>query len=310
MEVPMPQILYTGKLPWWLKFGVNMNQVLAWILGNTKDTSASKERIKQGYDEVPTWNDVPHYDDRALGHYMKIANELVTGIDLEDKEVLDIGCGTGILSFILMDSGAKKVVCGDISPYMLEQCKEKASAKGYPLDQLDFRQLDFESLPFADNSFDVVLSSMVFIFVPDKQKAIAEMVRVVKPDGVIALSVHGKEHYYESVLAILMAIQLDFAYLIGYPLELWFIDEKQLASMLTQAGLTDVKTRRLKWCEDFGDGTAGYEFMISTSAMQHYPLLPPHRRADVSRREREYFERKNIHTCTMDVPFGYGRKRS
>ena len=76
----MPQILYTGKLPWWLKFGVNMNQVLAWIFGNTKDTSASKERIKQGYDEVPTWNDVPHYDDRALGHYMKIANELVTGI--------------------------------------------------------------------------------------------------------------------------------------------------------------------------------------------------------------------------------------
>jgi ubiquinone/menaquinone biosynthesis C-methylase UbiE len=191
---------------------------------------------------------------------------------------------------------------------MLEQCRKKTSAKGYGSDQMEFRQLDSESLPFDDNTFDVVLSSMVFIFIPDHQKAVAEMVRVVKPGGVIALAAHGREQYHETTLACLMAIKLDFAYLIGQPIGLWHIDEKQLSSMLSRAGLTDVQTRRLKWCEDFGNGDRGHEFMASTSPHHHYLLIPPHRRQNLARREREYFQKKNVHTCTIDVHFGYGRK--
>jgi len=304
----MPAVLYSGKLPWRMKPMIYLNNVVTWMLGNTKDTGAMKERVRLGYEGTVT-DDIFRYDDFGLDHYTKIALELVDDTDLHTKEVLDVGCGTGILSMVLMERGAKKVVCGDMSGNMLEQCRKKAADKGYDVDQMEFRELDSESLPFGDSTFDVVVSSMLLELVPDQKKAVAEMVRVVKPGGTLAISTHGPEHYYELIDASLSSVSLtEFVHFLGYRHEVWQMDEVALREILRHTGVVDIRTRRFQWREDFRDGGEAYDFFVGTSSAYWYARIPEQKRADFSEKSRRYFERKNVRSCGMDVTLGYGRK--
>jgi ubiquinone/menaquinone biosynthesis C-methylase UbiE len=109
------------------------------------------------------------------------AQELIRKLKLRgDETVLDVGCGTGIISFLALQKGADKVVCGDISNYMLQVCRAKADRQGYGSDRIEFRQLDAESLPFEDASFDFVITGQTLGLIPDAEKAVKEMVRVVR----------------------------------------------------------------------------------------------------------------------------------
>lgn len=191
----MQSIFWTGKLSPTTKFIVNFSNAVAWITGNTRDIAAMKERIKKGYEGTVT-DDVTRYDEFGSQHFTKISKALLEGIALQGKTVLDIGCGTGILSLLALERGSANVVCSDLSGYMLGQCRKKADALGYGPDRINFRQLDAESLPFESNSFDAVISGMVLGFMPNQQSAICEMVRVLKPGGVVAIAAHGPELYY------------------------------------------------------------------------------------------------------------------
>jgi ubiquinone/menaquinone biosynthesis C-methylase UbiE len=165
-----------------MKFVVNFSNAIAWVTGNARDTAAMKQRIKMGYEGTVTDN-VTRYDEFGLDHYRKTSQALLEGTEVQGKVVLDVGCGTGILSLLLIEKGAAKVVCGDLSEYMLSQCMKKADLLGYGQDRIDFRQLDAESLPFDSNSFDAVISGMVFGLYLIKK--IIGMVRVLKPGGTL-----------------------------------------------------------------------------------------------------------------------------
>ena len=107
----MPTVFWTGKLSLSMKLMVNISNALAWISGNARDTAAMKQRMKLGYEGACTEH-VTRYDDLGLEHYTKIARELLKRVDLRGKEVLDVGCGTGILSFLALEQGAVKVFGG------------------------------------------------------------------------------------------------------------------------------------------------------------------------------------------------------
>jgi ubiquinone/menaquinone biosynthesis C-methylase UbiE len=306
----MPTIFYAGKLPWQMKPVMYVNNLVTWMLGNMSDTGAMKERVERGYDGRMT-DGVFRYDDLAMEHYTTIARELVEDTDVKDKEVLDVGCGTGILSMMLMERGARKVVCGDLSAQMLDQCREKAADRGYGADRMEFKKLDSESLPFGGSSFDAVVSSMVLELIPDQRKALEEMVRVARPGGTVAVSTHGPEHYYELIQASLKATTLaEFTRFLGYRFEIWHLDEVALAEILKQAGLVDTQTRRLKWREVFKDGSEAYDVFLGTSSAYWYEKIPPDKRAEMSDRSRRYFVSNDVKSCGMDVTFGYGRKSS
>lgn len=159
----MPTLFWTGKLSPSVKLMANISNALAWITGNARDTAAMKLRVKKGYEGVCTEH-VTKYDGIGQKHYNKIATELLKRIELKDKEVLDVGCGTGILSLLSLKQGAARVVGGDLSEYMLNQCRMKANAANYNETQLELRQFDTESLPFDNNSFDVVAEPEGVIF--------------------------------------------------------------------------------------------------------------------------------------------------
>jgi ubiquinone/menaquinone biosynthesis C-methylase UbiE len=227
-------------------------------------------------------------------------------LDLQGKEVLDVGCGTGILSLLALKKGASKVICGDISEYMLKLGREKAAHQGYGSDRIEFRNLDAESLPFEDASFEVVITGMALGLLPDQAKAVKEMARVLRAGGQASVGAHGPEHYWEACDAYFRAV--NKRYVLGYRLEFWPRKEEDVRRLLEQAGLVDVRTRRFTWRNSFENGGKAYDFFAAISSSWWYAKFPREKIAEESRRTRNYFERKKVTQITDDIVLAYGRK--
>ena len=101
------------------------------------------------------------------------------------QAVLDVGTGTGVVAITARRLGAK-VVGLDLTPALLAQARESAAAADYG--DIIWQEGDAEALPFSDASFDGVLSQFGHMFAPRPEVAIAEMLRVLKPGGIIAFA--------------------------------------------------------------------------------------------------------------------------
>jgi len=98
--------------------------------------------------------------------------------------VLDVACGSGNLSIPAAKRGAK-VVGVDIATNLVEQARARAKAEGV---EARFDEGDAEKLPYRDGEFDVVVSMFGVMFAPRPDVAAAELVRVCKSGGTIALA--------------------------------------------------------------------------------------------------------------------------
>lgn len=99
------------------------------------------------------------------------------------QEVLDVAAGTGNASIPAALRGAD-VTASDLTPRLLNAGRERAAAAGA---DLAWVEADAEHLPFADASFDTVMSAIGVMFAPHHQAAADELVRVCRPGGTIAL---------------------------------------------------------------------------------------------------------------------------
>ena len=97
--------------------------------------------------------------------------------------VLDVAAGTGNASIPAAQRGAK-VTASDLTPELLEAGQRRPEAQGL---DLEWVPADAEHLPFEDESFDVVISSIGVMFAPHHQDAADELVRVCRPGGTIGL---------------------------------------------------------------------------------------------------------------------------
>ena len=97
--------------------------------------------------------------------------------------VLDVAAGTGNASIPAARAGAD-VTASDLTPELLEAGRRRADAAGVTLAWVE---ADAEHLPFEDESFDVVISSIGAMFAPHHQETADELVRVCRPGGTIGL---------------------------------------------------------------------------------------------------------------------------
>jgi ubiquinone/menaquinone biosynthesis C-methylase UbiE len=115
-------------------------------------------------------------------------------------DALEIGSGTGYFSLNLMQQGLiGRLTATDISPGMLAQLA--STAEGLGLDEVTTVVTEAETLPFDDESFDLVLGHAVLHHIPDLDRAFAEFKRVLRPGGTIVFA--GEPSRYGDRLAAL-----------------------------------------------------------------------------------------------------------
>ena len=98
--------------------------------------------------------------------------------------LLDVGCGAGQLALIAARAGAKVTGC-DIATNWLEQARTRAAAEGL---EIKFEEGDAEALPYEDGRFDAVTSMFGAMFAPRPELVAAELTRVCRPGGTIAMA--------------------------------------------------------------------------------------------------------------------------
>ncbi len=119
----------------------------------------------------------------AVESFAGVANPWQLGRLEPGERVLDLGSGAGTDSLIAAQMvGAGGSVTGiDMTPQML--AKARAAAAELGASNADFVEAEAERLPFADASFDVVISNGVIDLIPDKDAVFAELLRVLAPGG-------------------------------------------------------------------------------------------------------------------------------
>jgi ubiquinone/menaquinone biosynthesis C-methylase UbiE len=122
--------------------------------------------------------------ERMMGTWSRLAGEVfLDWLALPAAlRCIDVGCGNGAFTELLVARCAPVEVQGiDPSAGQLAFARERHKAK-----VAEFRQGDAMTLPFADRTFDAAFMALVIFFVPDPAKGVAEMVRVVRPGGIVA----------------------------------------------------------------------------------------------------------------------------
>ncbi len=150
------------------------------------------------------------------------------------ETVLELATGTGLIAKNIVKS-ANHIEATDASAEMIAEAKRNNSSA-----KLHFSVQDMFCLPYADKSFDVVIVSNALHIVPQPEKALREIRRVLKDDGVLIAPTftHSKNSFFGKVRAF-------FIKLAGFPLHSKWTNEEYLA-FLRQNGWTVQKSFVLK----------------------------------------------------------------
>ena len=132
-------------------------------------------------DQVAQFDRFEFVDRLTIGRYRRRLFSRATG------RVLDVACGTGV-NFPYLPDGVE-LVGVDLSPEMAARARERAAELGL---DADVREGDAADLPFDDDSFDAVISSLSTCTFPQPIATLQEMDRVCSPDGRILLLEHGR----------------------------------------------------------------------------------------------------------------------
>jgi len=196
----------------------------------------------------PVFTDGEAYE-RMMGRWSRVAGEIfLDWIALAARlRWLDVGCGNGAFTELLVARCAPSAVTGiDPSEGPLTHARSRTDAR-----IADFRQGGALALPFEDREFDAAVMALAINFVPDASKAVAEMVRVVKPGGLIATyvwDIPGGGFTMEPFLKALAEIDIPTP---NPNAEVTRIES--LGKLWRDAGLDGIATRRIDITVSYAD---------------------------------------------------------
>lgn len=162
---------------------------------STTTTEITEEQLEQAWKDPRLANILYHdweattydekwsisYDERCI-EYARDRFEAIAGSEnWPYQRSLEIGCGTGFFTLNLHQAGVmEEAAVTDISAGMVKVAQRNAKGLGF---EVDGRVADAESIPYDDNSFDLVIGHAVLHHIPDVEQALRECLRVLRPGG-------------------------------------------------------------------------------------------------------------------------------
>jgi ubiquinone/menaquinone biosynthesis C-methylase UbiE len=195
-------------------------------------------------------------DFARVGRSLQIVSEnLCEAADvIPGEDVLDVACGAGNTG-IAAARRFGKVTGLDYVPALLDHARERARAE--LVDDATWVEGDAQELPFADGSFDVVMSTFGVMFAPDQQRAADELLRVCRPGGRIALASWTPDGMIGEMF-MTVARHAPPPFKIDPPI-LWGTEER--LHELFGDRISSLRAERREWMQRFPSPEFGLEYM-------------------------------------------------
>ena len=157
--------------------------------------------VRKQYNTPDRLNTRISIHDRYSTNRQGFRNWIASHYQIRDgMSVLELGCGTGEMwadrSGVISRCG--RFVLSDLSEGMLHNAKETLQGQT----GIEYRVIDIQDIPFADHEFDAVIANMMLYHVPDLQKGLREVKRVLKPDGTFYCATYGGNGMMEYICSL------------------------------------------------------------------------------------------------------------
>ena len=175
--------------------------------------------VKQQYANANNLKTRISIHDKYSTNKMGFGNWIVSNYRIDKgMKVLELGCGTGDMwknreSLINLCS---QLTLSDLSEGMLVTTKSNIGE----FDNVEYKVIDIQEIPYEDETFDMVIANMMLYHVPDIDKGLAEVRRVLKEGGIFYCATYGEHGIIEYLSKILSAYGVEDKYIPPYHLYL------------------------------------------------------------------------------------------
>lgn len=245
--------------------------------------------IKKQYANANNLNTRISIHDKYSTNKMGFGNWIVSNYKIDKgMKVLEIGCGTGGIwkNRETIIRSCSKLVLSDFSEGMITTARENLSH----YDNIEYKVFDIQEIPYEDETFDVVIANMMLYHVPDIDKGLSEVRRVLKKNGSFYCATYGKHGIIEYLSKILVDygvkdnINKNFTLQNGFEiLNKWFLRVKRL-EYIDSLEITNV------------DDMVDYIYSLSSMALLK----------NVPKNEIRDILLKNMDNGVLNVPKEYG----
>jgi SAM-dependent methyltransferase len=251
-----------------------------------------------------------HYDHPAVSFWDLYGRRTVDRLPLTaGMAVLDVCCGMGASAIpaALRVAPAGQVIAVDLAEKLLSKGSQLAAEQG--VTNIEFRRADLESLPFPDRTFDAVLCVFGIFFAPDVQGAIRGLWRLVRPNGMLAITIWGRGLFEPADSIFWEAIRREDPELYA-SIKPWskIFEPDPLRALLLECGVSDPEAvaeagwHPLRTPEDW------WAIVLGTGYRSTVEALSPPKRERVRTLSIDGVRRADIRQIRTDVVYGTARR--
>jgi len=274
------QLMNLSGVPLATESGRSRRSRIGGVTGASEETALGKVNAMNTGASFDSWTAGQSYE-HYMGRWSRmVAGKFLTWLDAPtNADWLELGCGTGALtSTVLRQCSPRSILATDASEDFIAHTRQALVDP-----RLDFRTASAEALPADDASVDVVTSGLVFNFVHERPAALCEMLRVLRPGGLLSFYVWdypgGGVGFIDAFWKAAASLDPEAAEL-DEGLRFPFCSADGLAALCAEAGIDDPDIAQIEIKTDFPDFEAFWHpFTLGSGPAPGYCLsLPAGRR--------------------------------
>lgn len=251
-----------------------------------------------------------HFDDPANAYWDRYGRRTVEQLQLRPGlKILDVACGTGASALPAAEAVGPtgQVVAVDVADQILALARTKAKDRG--LDQVEFRTGDMTQLGLPNASFDAVVCVFGIFFVPDMQALVADLWRMLRPGGKLAITTWGPNLFEPMYSAFDQALQGERPDLVS-DFRPWdrLTEVRAVEELLTESGATAVEVTAEEGRQALASPESWWSVVLGSGLRAAVEMMGPAPAARVQAHNLAFIRAHGVESITTNVIYGRATK--